>query len=138
MEWDGAKLAVLSGGQVLSLLRDNRVDIPFPGMWDLPGGGREGAETPEGCVLRETREETGLTLDRHRIVWKRAYPSTGGLLRWFLVAEVPPGEIGDARLGDEGQALRWFDIAAFLALEDGIGHLQDRLRDYLADRDTAR
>ena len=136
-DFDGAKLAVMSEGVVLSLLRDNRPDIPFPGLWDLPGGGREGDESAEDCVLRETREETGLQLDPAWIIWKRLYPNENDLTgprRWFLVAEVPPKVIASARLGDEGQALRWFSVEEFLSRPDAIPHLQRRLRDYLTGR----
>lgn len=142
LPFDGAKLALLSGGHVLSLLRDSRPDIPYPGLWDLPGGGREGAETEEQCALRETCEETGLVLDPAWIHWKRLYPGPEGAPRWFLVAELPvsalasqsaPGP-GGLRLGDEGQALRWFPVTTFLKMDGAIVHLQDRLRDYLADR----
>jgi 8-oxo-dGTP pyrophosphatase MutT (NUDIX family) len=50
-DWDsshfhGAKLAVIWQEQVLSLQRDDRTGLVFPGWWDLPRGGREGAESP--------------------------------------------------------------------------------------------
>ncbi len=137
--FDGAKLAVLSGGRVLSLLRDARADIPFPGLWDLPGGGREGGESPEACVLRELEEEAGLQLAERRIVWRRLYRDAlhpEGPPRWFLVAEVPEAEARGARLGAEGQALRWFGVPEFLGRRDAIPHLQERLRDYLADMEA--
>ncbi len=137
MDWNGAKLAVLSGGRILSLLRDERAGLPYPGLWDLPGGGREGGESAVDCVLREAREETGLIVDPRRIVWQRLYPdprASDGPKRWFLVAELPPSEARGARLGDEGQALRWFGIAEFLKMDRAIPHLRARLRDYLADR----
>ncbi|WP_425053929.1 NUDIX domain-containing protein [Psychromarinibacter sp. S121] len=136
-DFDGAKLAVMCDGVVLSLMRDNRPDIPFPGLWDLPGGGREGDETAEDCALRETLEETGLRLDPAWIVWKRLYPNANDLKgprRWFLVAEVPADVMASARLGDEGQALRWFGVAEFLSRPDAIPHLQRRLRDFLTGR----
>lgn len=38
----GAKLALLVGDRLVSILRDKDVATPYPDMWDLPGGGREG------------------------------------------------------------------------------------------------
>ena len=56
----GAKLALFVGARLLVLHRDDRPGLLWPGFWDLPGGGREGAESPLDCALRETREEFGL------------------------------------------------------------------------------
>ncbi len=132
-------MAVLAGGHILALLRDDKPGIPYPGLWDLPGGGREAGESPAACALRETWEEAGLRLSRADVTWRRIYPGTrpGQLPAWFLVAE--PGWLclPAPRLGAEGQAVRWMPLEAFLALGDAIGHLQDRLRDYLADWDRA-
>ncbi len=33
--------------EVLLLLRDDKPDIPYPNMWDLPGGHVDNGETPE-------------------------------------------------------------------------------------------
>lgn len=49
--------------QVLLFLRDNKPDIPFPNMWDVPGGHVEANETPEQCIVREMKEEMGMELD---------------------------------------------------------------------------
>lgn len=43
--------------QVLLLLRDDIASIPFPGMWDLPGGHIENSESPQCCIQREMLEE---------------------------------------------------------------------------------
>jgi ADP-ribose pyrophosphatase YjhB (NUDIX family) len=40
-----------------------RADEPFAGRWDLPGGFVEAGESPQDCIRRELREETGLELD---------------------------------------------------------------------------
>ena len=47
MSFIGAKLALFIGADLLTILRDDRPDIPFPGHWDFPGGGREGGESPQ-------------------------------------------------------------------------------------------
>lgn len=130
----GAKLAVLTRAGVLTLLRDDKPGIPFPAMWDLPGGGREGDEPPEVCALRETREELGLDLPADVIGWRRAFPSSlGAGTAWFFVAELPDLDLGQVALGDEGQ--RWQVMAPedFIARADAVPHLRHRLRVYLSE-----
>ena len=55
MTFVGCKLALIHGPLILTYLRDDRPGLPWAGLWDLSGGGREGQETPEACVLREAR-----------------------------------------------------------------------------------
>lgn len=58
---NGAGIILLnSNNQVLLLLRDDKVDIPFPNMWDIPGGKIEIGETPENAIRREMMEELGI------------------------------------------------------------------------------
>lgn len=56
----GAGIILLnSSDEVLLLLRDDKIDIPFPDMWDIPGGKVEKGELPETAVRREMMEEMG-------------------------------------------------------------------------------
>ncbi|RVV98199.1 NUDIX domain-containing protein [Mesobaculum littorinae] len=126
----GAKIAILTGAHVVALLRDDRPDILYPGLWDLPGGGREGDETPLACVLRETREETGLRLDPARIFWRRLCPGPN----WFFAADLPVLDPGALRLGGEGQDLTLMPIAEFIDHPGAIAHLRRRLRACLPER----
>src|SRR3546814_18606002 len=45
--FSGAKIALTCGQRLVAYQRDVKPAIPWPGLWDLPGGGREGGETPE-------------------------------------------------------------------------------------------
>ncbi|MBD1551214.1 NUDIX hydrolase [Pseudomonas typographi] len=128
--FSGAKIALLCDGQVLAYQRDAKPDIPWPGLWDLPGGGREGAESPLECALRETFEEFALTIDPATVSVGQVYPgrSAGALPTWFFIAHVGPGTFGQVRFGDEGQRWAVLPIGDFIARDDAVPHLQQRLR----------
>jgi 8-oxo-dGTP diphosphatase len=134
----GAKAAILVGDQILTLHRDDVPDIEWPGWWDLPGGGREGDETPEETVLREIREEVGLVIAPAQLGWRRAFPSAtqAGRVSWFFVAHLSPDAGRDIVLGDEGQGWRLEPVEAFLARPDAIPFLKDRLRAWMAEGGT--
>ena len=57
-----ALIAVNSLGEVLLMQRDERQGLTFPGHWNLVGGGVEPGETVEEALIRETREEIGISL----------------------------------------------------------------------------
>jgi 8-oxo-dGTP diphosphatase len=130
MDFAGAKLVLLIGGRLLTLLRDSRNDIVFPGYWDMPGGAREGAETPEDCILRETREEFGLALAREALEWRALFdsPTTPGLQAWWFAARLPAAAERSIVFGDEGQ--RWALMAPgdWLAEPRAIPHFRSRVR----------
>ncbi len=138
--WDGsdfagAKLAALIDGHVLTYRRDNKPGIPWPGLIDLPGGGREGNESPAACALRELHEEFGLTLPESRIWWARPFPSLHppGGTGWFLALHLVPGDVRAIRFGDEGHSPQLLEIGAFLRADDAIAPQQARLRLVLED-----
>lgn len=133
MEFSGCKIALICDDKLLTILRDDIPTIPWPNMWELPGGGREGEETPLECVQREVFEELSLKLEETAIVWVKEYQ---GMLNpdktsIFMVGTITQEECGSIVFGDEGQAYQLMDVRQFLADEKVIPQLQDRLRDYL-------
>lgn len=135
-DFTGAKIALISHGAVVTYRRDNKPGIPFPNLWDLAGGGREGNETPEQCVLRETKEEFGLVLDESRIVWRCQYPNSGKPREWayFMVAEITQSEVEAICFGEEGQYWQLMDCYEFLRHPDAVPQLRERLGHFLRHR----
>lgn len=135
----GAKVALLHGDKVVTLLRDDKPGLAFANMWDFPGGGRESLETPEETVLRETFEEVALRLSPDRLLFKSSHESTlpGSPRVWFFGAKITIEEVKRLTLGSEGQALQLMPVTTFLAHPDAIPSLQARLRLFLNYLQTA-
>lgn len=125
LRWRGAKLVLTCGDQLLVLRRDDIPTIPWPGCWDLPGGGAEPGETPVECALRELREETGLVLDPARLTGgPRPLPHRPGRTGWYYRAEITPAEAASVRLGDEGSELRLMRVAEFITHPLAVPHFR--------------
>ena len=135
-EFSGSKIALICDDKLLTILRDDKASIPYPNMWELPGGGREGEETPFECVQREVFEELSLKLEETDIVWAKDYQ---GMLdpdktSIFMVGTITQEEFANIVFGDEGQAYQMMDVSQFLSDEKVIPQLKDRLSDYLEVR----
>ena len=136
MEFSGCKIALISDDKLLTILRDDKASIPYPNMWELPGGGCEGEETPFECVQREVFEELGLKLEEADILWAKEYQGMldPDKISIFMVGTITQEECTSIAFGDEGQAYQMMDVSQFLADDKVIPQLQDRLRDYLEVR----
>jgi len=128
--FNGSKLILFIGERLVILGRDHTPGIPWPGYLDLPGGGREGDESPETCALRETCEETGLWLEPSQLVWRRALDRDTGRI-WFFAAHLPEEAKDDIVFGDEG--LGWWLMKASDVIAEPmmIPHFADHIRLYL-------
>lgn len=126
--FSGAKAALICQGRILTYQRDDRPDLQWPGLWDLPGGGREADETPAHCLLRELHEEFGLQLAPDRLIWSRAFsamtdPAQTG---WFFAGHLTLQEVSQIRFGNEGQHWQMMALDLWLSRPDAIGPLQAR------------
>ena len=135
IDFTGCKIALICEGQILTILRDDKETIPYPNMWDLSGGGREGNETPFECVAREVYEELNIQLSKDDIIWSRLYPSMldENKKSVFLVGKLTQEQFESIIFGDEGQSYKLVSIEEFLTSDRVVPQLQGRLRDYLEE-----
>lgn len=133
----GAKLALFAGDMLVVIRRDDRFDIPWPNHLDLPGGGRDEGETAADCVLRETREEIGLTLNPADLRYRRDYERPHGRVAFFAM-EMQETITDKIRFGDEGQGWMLMDAVAFAAHPDAVPHFREQVNAYLTLRGVNR
>lgn len=74
-------------------------------MWQFPAGGIEPGETAEEAAVRETAEETGLTVDAVKLLGERVHPKTGRRMSYTACSVVE----GEAHVADEDEldAIAW-------------------------------
>ena len=97
---------VLRGDEVLMLHRVKKKKDVNKDKWIGIGGKFEGDESPDECLLREAKEETGLTLKSWRcrgIVTFLCDPPFEGEYMYLFTADDFEGELTDC---DEGE-LKW-------------------------------
>ena len=98
---------IVSGGHVLMIRR--RISEGEL-MWQFPAGAIEAGETAEHAAVRETLEETALSLKAVRLIGERVHPKTGRAMS-YTACEVVDGE---ARVADEDE----LDLVAWVTHEE--------------------
>ena len=121
--------------KLLTILRDDKSNIPYPNTWELPGGGREGDESPFECVAREVYEELGIHLNEDCLLWSKVYTSMlfTDKQSVFLVGQLTQNQFDSIVFGDEGQGYKLMSTEEFLGSDKVVPQLQDRVRDYMEE-----
>lgn len=134
-DFTGCKIALFCEDRILTILRDDKPSIPWPNMWELPGGGREGDESPFECAAREVYEELEIHLTEDCLLWSKVYPSMlfEGKESVFLVGKLTQEQFDSIVFGDEGQSYKLMSIDEFFGSDMVVPQLQARLRDYLEE-----
>lgn len=104
MKRKGASIIFVNGKkQILLLLRDDKPGIPYPNMWDVPGGHVEDGETPEQCIVREMKEEMGLILEQFDLFSVIEFTDRIEYTFWKMA------NLNIERIDlHEGQKIKWF------------------------------
>lgn len=107
---------VKRGGRTLMLQRGKKADDIHQGKWNGLGGKMIPGETPEACVIREVREESGLEIRRPKLRGLLTFPNFNGGHDWYafvFTAEEFDGE--PVEECDEG-CLEWIEDKKLLDL----------------------
>lgn len=113
------KLATLcyvkTHGQTLMLHRVKKQNDMHAGKWNGLGGKLEPGETPEACVIREVREESGLTITDPVLRGLLTFPAFANNEDWYAFVFVARHFSGQLIDSPEGR-LEWIDDERLLDL----------------------
>ena len=132
IDFHGAKGLIFIGENILVFRRDTKTPI-FPLLLDLPGGGREGDETPFETFSRESMEEFGVTVTEKDILYSRQYPGVLDPTKqsFFFVARPEGLRVEDVVFGDEGLEYFLMTPNEFVCRDDAVSRQKDRVANYL-------
>lgn len=106
---------IKSNGRTLMMHRNKKPGDVHIGKWNGLGGKFEAGETPEECVIREIREESGLAITEPRLRGVLTFPSFKPEEDWLVfvyTAERFEGKLIPCAEGD----LEWVEDARLLTL----------------------
>jgi mutator protein MutT len=90
--------------QIVLLLRDDIQEIPYPNMWDIPGGAVERGESPKEAIIREIDEEMEIKLDDVSLFSVIPFDDRTEYTYWIKLNL----DLEKIHL-TEGQRLKWFE-----------------------------
>ena len=105
----GLKLATLvyvkQNGKTLMLHKAKGYQT---GKWNGLGGKLEPGESPEECMKREVKEESGLIVKKAALKGFLTWPNFDGEHDWYAFVYVVTEFEGEIKASDEGE-LHWID-----------------------------
>jgi len=104
----GVGAVIIKQGKIALIKRGNE---PSRGKWTIPGGLVELAESPEQAVIREAKEETGLSVDSPLlidVVSNVDYDESGKVKYHYVIIDyLVHVKAGTAEAASDAVELRW-------------------------------
>ena len=116
------------------LLVAKRASEPAKGTFDLPGGFVDPCETAEEAIVREVKEETGLTVDNltYRFSLPNIYVYSGfdiHTLDMFFEAKV--SEVSELKAADDVSELIWMEREDIEPEQFGLTSIKQAVKKWL-------
>lgn len=107
-----ASAVIVQGGRLLLARRREREGSI---LWVLPGGQIEEGESAEDAAVRETQEETGLTVSARRVLGERVHPASKRHMS-YVACEVVAGTpvVGDPEEHDAVEFVAISDLGEYV------------------------
>ena len=99
---------IKKNNQTLMLHRVKKENDRHKGKWNGLGGKFEAGETPEECVIREVKEESGLDIINPKLHGFISFPAFDEIQDWFVFLFSSSDFSGEIIDSDEGN-LHWVD-----------------------------
>jgi mutator protein MutT len=99
-------------GEYLLLRRSSKVNKP--GLWNFPGGNVDDGEEPIDAVVREAREEIGVSLSKVRSLGIKTNPINGKVSSFFSAKLSNTNKI---KINSESSSFGWFTKKKALQLD---------------------
>ena len=108
MKTEFASKAIIIKNEKILLLRKSKDDPVSGNRWEFPGGRIELGESPEECLLRDVKEETGLEIEivKPLKAWS-FFPFTNNETQLVGVTFLCCHISGEAELTEEHTEFKW-------------------------------
>jgi 8-oxo-dGTP diphosphatase len=103
-----------------TILLEKRANEPTRGQWTIPGGVVEVGESLKDAVARETKEETGLTVQSASlidVVDQVHFDKAGRIEYHYVIIDYTVETAGEATAASDADELKWVPIGEVKAYE---------------------
>lgn len=128
----GTKALIQVADRVIVLRRDAR-GFHHPLQIDLPGGGREGHESPFETLHREIIEILNISIEKDDIMYSRRYANNGHQSddSFFVVTRRLDLDESKIVFGEKGLMYHFMTIHDYLENTESVEKQKERIIDYL-------